>query len=155
MEKEKVHGHSFRIPMIELVIVIGVFAVISIFLVRMFLGTNRLMNHATDISHAVISAESVAEQIKNTASIGETANLLHMVAYDNTSLNYCIYYDKDWNQTVEPSEHIIIVTSSIEKKTSGRMVKAVIQAYACSTVTDSIDAEPLVELTTNRWVFSR
>lgn len=155
MQKDKVESHSFRMPMIELVIVIGIFAVISIFLVQMFMGTNRLLNHATNISHAVICAESIAEQIKNTASIGETANQLHMVSYDNTSQNYCIYYDEEWNQTAEPSDHIIIVTSSVEKKTSGRMVNAVIRAYACSTVIDSKDSEPLVELIAKRWVSSR
>jgi type II secretory pathway pseudopilin PulG len=152
MEQEKNRLHSFRMPMIELILVIGIFAVISVFLVQMFMGTNRLQSKATDISKALIQAETVAEQIKNSASIGETAKVFGMTSYDNSAFNYCIYYDNDWKQTKDPSNNIVLVTSSIEKKENGRMVSAEIVAYACKDVKSTKDREALVELTAKKWV---
>jgi type II secretory pathway pseudopilin PulG len=139
-------------PMIELILVIGIFAVISVFIVQMYMGTNRLQNKATDISKAMIQAETVTEQIKHSASIGETAKVLGMVAYDSSSHNYCLYYDNDWKQTSSPSDNIILVTSTVEKKENGRMVVAQVTAYACSDVESTNDSDTLVELTAKKWV---
>lgn len=155
MEQEKEQNNSIRMPMIELVIVIGIFVVISVFLVRMFMGTYRLQNNATDLSRAVIKAETIAEQIKNTASIGEAAIELQMESYDNTSQNYCIYYDDDWNQTKSPSVNIIVITSTITKGESGRMVNANIAAFTCKDVEETAKNDALVELTTKKWVSSK
>ncbi len=155
MEQEKVQDHSIRMPMIELIIVIGIFVVISVFLVRMFMGTYRLQNNATDLSSAVIKAETVAEYIKNTASIGEAAIQLQMESYDNTSLNYCIYYDDDWNQTKSPSANIIVITSTITRGESGRMVSADISAFTCKDVEETTKEEALVKITTKKWVSSK
>ncbi len=139
-------------PMIELILVIGIFSVISVFIVQMYMGTNRLQQKATDISKATIQAETVTEHIKHSASIGETARLLNMVAYDTSSYNYCIYYDHDWNQTSSPSDNIILVNSTVEKQVGGRMVLAQIRAYACSDVESTSNYEVLIELTTKKWV---
>ncbi len=155
MEQEKVQGNSIRMPMIELVIVIGIFVVISVFLVRMFMGTYRLQNNATDLSRAVIKAETIAEHIKNTASIGEAATQLEMDSYDSTSLNYCIYYDDSWNQTKTPSVNIIVITSTITKGETGRMVSANIAAYTCKDVEATANKSALVKLTTKKWVSNK
>lgn len=152
IEQEKERAHSFRMPMIELILVIGIFAVISIFLVQMFMGTYRLQNKANNVSRAMIQAETIAEQIKNNASIGETAKIFNMVSYDNTSTNYCIYYDSEWNQTTDPSDNIIVVMSWVDKNEKGRMVNATIKAYDCRSVDDINDLHVLVGLTAKKWV---
>ncbi|MDD5936962.1 MAG: hypothetical protein PUC65_15600 [Clostridiales bacterium] len=155
MDQENEQNRSFRLPMIELVLIIGIFAIISVFLVRMFMGTNRLQKEATDLSCAVIKAESIAEEIKNTASVGEAATQLGMISYDNTSQNFCMYYDKDWNQTLSPSVNIIVVTSTITRGETGRMVNANIAAYSCSNVEDTAKKDALVKLNTKKWVSSK
>lgn len=152
MNNENDKSRSFRMPMIELILVIGIFAVISVFIVQMYMGTNRIQNKATDISKAMIQAETVTEQIKHSASIGETAKVLGMVAFDNTAHNYCIYFDNNWKQTSSPSENIILVTSTVEKKENGRMVSAQITAYACADVESTTNSQALVELTAKKWV---
>lgn len=152
MIDQKDRSHSFRMPMIELILVIGIFAVISVFLVQMFMGTSRLQDKANDISRALIQAQTIVEQIKNSASIGETAKILEMDNFDNSSFNYCIYYDSKWNQTKSPSANIIIITSSVDKKENGRLVSAVIKAYDCRDVEGTKDTEALVELTARKWV---
>lgn len=152
MKKENDKSDSFRMPMIELILVIGIFAVISVFIVQMYMGTSRLQHKATDISKAMLQAETVAEQIKHSASIGETARVLGMIAYDSSAYNYCIYYDNDWKQTTSPSDNIILVTSTVEKKMNGRMVIAQIAAYACSDIESTNKNEALVELTAKKWV---
>ena len=152
VEQVKDRLHSFRMPMIELILVIGIFAVISVFLVQMFMGTSRLQDKANDISRALIQAQTIAEQIKNSASIGETAKLLEMDNFDNSSLHYCIYYDSNWNQTKSPSTNIILITSSVDKMENGRLVSAIIKAYACRDVESTKEKEALVELTASKWV---
>lgn len=150
--QEKQTKSAFRMPMIELIIVIGVFALLSVFLVQMFMGTNRLQKRSTDISKALICTQTIAEQIKHTASIGETAEKFQMIAYDNTSLNYCIYYDKDWKQTSLPSDNLILVQSMITHEKTGRMVSAVIKAYTCTNVEHIQKEEPIVTITADKWV---
>jgi hypothetical protein len=116
------------------------------------MGTNRLQNKPTDISKALIQAETIAEQIKHSASIGETAKVFDMTSYDNSTLNYCIYFDNDWEQMKAPSSNIILVTSSIDKNENGRMVSATIEAFNCKDVDSIKDREALVELTAKKWV---
>lgn len=146
---------SYRNTMIELVIVIGMFSIIGILLVRVFLETNRLQKKAVDLGYAVIQTQNVAEHIKNNASLGETADELGMIPYDNTSLNYCIYYDEEWNQTESPSSNILLIKGQITKKEHGRMVSAVVSAYTCKEVQDTKGASAIVELTAKKWVTGR
>lgn len=150
MEKEK--GTSLRIVLTETLIVIGIFAVISVFLVQMFTQTSRIRQKAVDTSKAMIAAQNVAEQLKNSVSVAEAANRLSMTACDTAGTIYCIYYDKEWKTTNEPSAHIVIVTSTVIKGDNGRVVSADVNAYKSDSVESTREEEPLISLNVKKYV---
>lgn len=71
MEKRK-ESQNAKLPMLELIINIGVFAVISIFLLEMFLAANSMQQKAKDQGIAITKAETIAESIKNADSFSVT-----------------------------------------------------------------------------------
>lgn len=74
---------SARLPLIEAVIIIAVFAIVSVAIMRMYVAADSLKGESVAISHATILARNAAEEVKNG---GE---------YD-----YTRYYDKDWNEVL-------------------------------------------------------
>ena len=60
MEKRK-QSQNAKLPMLELIINIGVFAIISMFLLEMFLAANSLQQKAKDQGIAITKAETIAE----------------------------------------------------------------------------------------------
>ena len=52
------------LPVFELVIAIGLFTIISIFLIRFFTSANTMSRQADDLSKGLIKAESAIELVK-------------------------------------------------------------------------------------------
>lgn len=128
MGQETTKSSSFRMPMVELIIIIGTFVIISALLVKLYMGTNNLQKKAQNLSKATIQAEMLAETFKNSADITDT----------------CIYFDQDWNETLEPSKHKIMVCTDMKETQSGRMVTAQIAAYDSTKMLISIDVKKFV-----------
>ena len=57
-------SNSFRAPLLELVIIIGIFAIVSVYLLRMFMVSDKLQGKAVATTTAVVKTTSVAEFIK-------------------------------------------------------------------------------------------
>lgn len=51
------------IAMLELVITIGIFAVVSTFLLKMFVAANQTQREASELSKAAVTAESAMEYL--------------------------------------------------------------------------------------------
>ena len=64
MEKRERQSQLAKMPLLELVITIGIFAVISVFLLELFLAANSLQQKARDTGKATIFSENIAENIK-------------------------------------------------------------------------------------------
>lgn len=85
------------LPVVELVIAIGLFTIISIFIVKFFTSANTMSRQADDLSKGLIKAESAIELLK-TMSPEEAAKELG-VQFDESKNEIRTYYDKDWKVT--------------------------------------------------------
>ena len=68
-----------RLPLVESVIIIAIFAVVSVVIMQMYLSADRIQKKAVNISKATIIAENKAEELKAGSSDLDTR-----------------YYDDDW-----------------------------------------------------------
>lgn len=67
-----------KMPMLEMIITIGIFAVVSVFILELFLSANTLQNRAKDKSKAMILAETIAETVKSSKDFESAAKELGM-----------------------------------------------------------------------------
>ena len=117
-----------RLPLVESVIIIAIFAVVSVVIMQMYLSANRLQEKAVNISKATILAENKAEELKS----GK---------WDiNTR-----YYDSEWNET--SSESRFKLTCSVTEEGKGPY-----GAYSKVTIKVSDkDGEELISLNTAKY----
>lgn len=81
-----------RLPLIEAVIVVAVFAFISVALMRMYVAADRIERLAVNTSRATICAERLAEDVRSGA----------IEAVNGSTM---IYYDSEWNEKQSGQEH--------------------------------------------------
>ena len=90
-----------RLPLMESVIIIAIFAVVSVVIMQMYISANRLQKKAVNISKATILAENTAEEIRRGAS----------------AIQQTKYFDPEWNET--GSDGRFILSSTVSEETSG------------------------------------
>ena len=96
--KETGTNSGVMLPVVELVIAIGLFTIISIFIVKFFTSANTMSRQADDLSKGLIKAESVIE-LSKTFSPEEVAKELGGSFTENKEAKLIeMYYDKDWKQ---------------------------------------------------------
>lgn len=76
---KRVQARSAKMPMLEIIISIGIFAVVSVFILELFLAANTLQNRARDKSKAIVLAETIAESVKSAKSFEDAAQELDLV----------------------------------------------------------------------------
>lgn len=128
MNVEK-NRNSFRLPMIEIIIIVGTFAVISVLIMKMFVATERMRTKAEDISRAVLEAESIAETLKGREVTSELFDELSATKSEITENTYIIYYDSEWNDVVNESNHFIVIEYIDEQREFGGMDTFYVTAY--------------------------
>ena len=89
--ENRVKPHS-NVMMLELVITVAFFAIISIFLLRIFVAADESEESALMLSKATVIAESTFEYI----SADEPLDLTSVSEGDSKLL--VAYYDKEWNE---------------------------------------------------------
>lgn len=89
---------GIMLPVVELVIAIGLFTIISVFLIRFFASANTMSRQADNLSKGLIKAESAIELLKN-FSPEETAKELGGEIVEARAGKFIeAYYDKDWEK---------------------------------------------------------
>lgn len=121
--------NSFRMPMIEMIIIIGIFAIISVLIVRMFISTDHLQGKAVNVSRSVMEAESIAEYIKGSDSSSNIWEELGAEKLEETQDSYVIYYDREWNKVEKDASNIIVIHTFEEIDEYGSMSTYQILAY--------------------------
>ena len=91
------------LPVVELVIAIGLFTVISIFIVKFFTSANTMSRQADDLSKGLIKAESAIELAKSFSPEEVAKELGGKLDDSKESKEIVAYYDKDWMKT-EPDK---------------------------------------------------
>ena len=109
---ERVKAHS-NIMMLELVIVIGFFAVISTFLMKMFVAADEAQKDAKNISEATILAETVLEKLSAGEELGFDA------VTEGSKKAMVAYYDKEWKRSDTSSRYEVKVYESDEEVAAG------------------------------------
>ena len=92
---------SSKMPMLEMILVIGYFSVISVFILQLFLSANMLQSKAKDEGKAIVQSERIAETIK-------AANSFEAAKKECKLLEYSKIDDK---KQIEKRMAYLIVTS--------------------------------------------
>lgn len=135
-------GIDTTMSMIELVIVTGIFAVISIFLMHFFVTAYAVRQKANDISHAGVISESLIEQLK----VQSLDDVMKLHGYKLTREAGRIYtgdYTKSWGKCAKNDTPAFIVTVSLKESS-----KAVKGLYTVDVKTvHAISGKAVYELT--------
>jgi len=127
--KERNNSPSSRLPMIEIVIIISVLAMISVYIMRLFLFANSLQTDAVNTSKAVIMSESIAEVLKSSGSYEKTLLEYGLEKKEDTDNIYIMYFDNKWVEVIQAGSYAIEVKVAIENEGTGFMEIANITAY--------------------------
>ena len=140
-----------NIMMLELVIVIGFFAVISTFIMRMFLAANEAQSNADRLSRATVLAESSLECILGAESPEEAYRKLGLnKVTENGGEVYAAYYDEDWNTSLVSSEYTLKVYRTDE--TSEESPYVILSAYRLVVEEETDDGtEEIYTLSTKQY----
>jgi hypothetical protein len=118
-------SRSFRIIIIEFILMLGVFTVMSVIIVKMFLSADHMSREALDYSKAVIKSESIAERLKGSTSFEAVLTDLGMIkAVDGDKTFYYGYYGRDWERSQETGMYEITVYLENIAGSNGHMEKA-------------------------------
>lgn len=96
----KVKSRKLNMPMLEIIITLGILMIVSVFLMRLFLGANSLENKARDISKACILAENAGEVIKATEDLETAIIELNLTKTDSEGegLTFEKHFDSKWQE---------------------------------------------------------
>lgn len=137
------------LPVVELVIAIGLFAIISIFIVKFFTSANTMSRQADDLSKGLIKAESAIELLK-TMSPEEVAKELNG-KLDKSKNEIRTYYDKDWKaaDVKGNAKYVLIVNFRDSPEVNG-----VLREIRANLLTDDGNGEytQITELTGAKYI---
>ncbi len=110
--------------MLEPVIAITFFAIISVFLLRIFASTEKIRSTAEETSKAVIKAESVMEYLlAANEEDGKLAQEGFKIVSEGGKTSFVKYYDKDWTVTDDTWKYEVVVVVNGEDKGAGKLMK--------------------------------
>lgn len=150
MEKRK-QSQNAKLPMLELIINIGIFAIISVFLLEMFLAANSLQQKAKDQGIAVTKAETIAETIKSEDSFLKAQSEFAFSkmwgtmteekdgSYQITELSqkekkdatvvYVLHFNEEWEPVKKEDTYSLLVVPYIKKMQEGTVENYEVYAY--------------------------
>ena len=168
MKRKGKQSESTSLTLLELIISIGVFAIISVFLLEMFLAANSMQQQAKDEGKAITKSETVAELIKGADSQEEVFAQLSMQEawgtmqqkkngtyqiVDVTSSEdagktklYVAHFDKNWKETEEEDCYSLILVP-YEENLQGKTVNDYeIFVYCLNGYASILNSKESVEL---------
>lgn len=176
MNTKKRQNHDVKLSMVELIINIGIFAIISVVLMELFLAANSQQLRAKDQGKAITITQSMAETLKAADSfqqgqeqlqlqeawaectVGKDGSLQITDIKDEPSAHsiqlYIRHYDQDWNLTKEEDTYCVFVLSGTENIQGRAMEKDELYAYRLNGYASLIrkkDQEPLYHLTVSKY----
>ena len=97
-----------KLPLVESVIIIAIFALISVAIMRLYVAADKLQGRSVNISKAAIMAENRAEEL--------AAGAGGIQGYDPRAKGGVLpspesgYYDKSWNPCSETDAYFVMTT---------------------------------------------
>lgn len=119
--KETGTNTGFMLPVVELVIAIGLFTIISIFLIKFFTSANTMSRDADDLSKGLIKAESAIELSKVFSPEKTAGELGGKLTEGKDGKLIEAYYDKDWKRidTADNFKYLLTITIAGKPNASG------------------------------------
>lgn len=129
MKKIK-ESRTSSIPMLEIIFSIGIFTMISVFVLQLFLSADVLQKKAKDTSKAIICAENIVEVLKASDSFEEAIELLGLkeekgtikqeddnsyqleVLQENSSgddIYYSVHYNQQWEVVEKKNTYSVVL----------------------------------------------
>ncbi len=118
--KRKFTSHHGAV-MVEPIIVLSFFAIISVFLLRMFASTEKVRSGAEKMSKAVIRAESAMEYVLGSAKMNGTPESIGFLN-TNDGNAFVKYFDKNWEETQNDGAYAMTLEVEKEKTAAGEML---------------------------------
>ncbi len=100
---------SFTIPLVELVIVVGIFAVVSVILMRMYLSADNLRGRAVTISRETVLCENDFELLKDRLSKMQASDAANDLGYKTEGTAFV----KEITDTADDGSDPYVMTMSI------------------------------------------
>ena len=126
MEKEG-RNRSLRMSLMELSIMIAMFAVVSVLLTQMYVKADHLQGTSTQISKSIVLCETIAETIKGSDSFEAAMQQLGLQSLNNNT-SYLKQYDGNWASAEERVVFQISVTPIWESVSNGKKLTATVTA---------------------------
>lgn len=127
------------LPVVELVIAIGLFTIISIFIVKFFTSANTMSRHADDLSKGLIKAESAIELSKALSPEEVAKEIGGKFTESKDGKLIEAYYDKDWNPTDAVGSFKYLLTVKIMDQPNATGVLSDIQVLVHRKDRDNAD----------------
>ena len=87
---------AVRLPLVESVIIIAIFALVSVAIMRLYVAADKLQGRSVNISKATIMAENKIEALKSGAEKADGSQK--------------VYFDKEWNSCSEADAYFSMTT---------------------------------------------
>ena len=117
--RETKSNSGVMLPVVELVIAIGLFTIISIFIVKFFTSANTMSRQADELSKGLIKAEAAIELTKALSPKEAAKELGGKLEESEIDKLIEVYYDKDWKVTDLTGNFKYILTVMITDTPSG------------------------------------
>jgi len=114
------------LPLIEILISIGIFAIAVVLTLQLFLLAKFLGNKTSDTAKAIFEVQNIAENIKTMKTDAEIED------YIKNELNGgIVYYDENWNiiESEKESVYSLQITMKMDAYNSGGLYKFQIELY--------------------------
>ena len=96
-------GAAARLPLVESVIIIAIFALVSVAIMRLYVSADKLQGRSVNISKATIMAENRLEALKSGA--------------EEVSGTEKVFFDKTWKSCSEADAYFSMTTEVTDRKT--------------------------------------
>lgn len=111
-------NNEAKMPMLEIVISVGIFTIISVFLLKMFISANTLEEDAKILTKAVLSSETIAETIKAEKNFEQAMSGLEFEKEENGT------YKGAYNEIFT-----VVISGAFTDNNAGTLMTVVIDMY--------------------------
>lgn len=120
--EENGNSNRARLPLIETVIIVAIFAVVSVVLLNMYVAADRLQGESIAKSRAVITLENVAEELKQSVRAGDIERDGTLKAMTDSGGAYLYRsFDENW-KAAENGCYKVSVTTTVTEGRAGKLV---------------------------------
>ncbi|GHU36335.1 hypothetical protein FACS1894105_06510 [Clostridia bacterium] len=125
------NGSKALLPLVEIVVSIGIFAIAVVLTLQLFLLARFLGNKTSDTARAIFEIQNVAEEIKTFDSAAQVDEYFAKLPRDGEFS--CLYYDKNWEAAGSASEggYVLKITRSDEEYNVGDLYNFKLSLYRC------------------------